>query len=193
LGETPTRADVSGWCDTTSTAVRSWVLARLSRRRRCHRSGTHTVSRLGVLRAGVPCEFARLAGTTAGAEAHRARRDRIKVGSGQGGRDREGCSGSPRTPGGISPLDGTPPASGQFGLAKALQDLFPIAGYCPSDARLAHPVQVVDAPLKLVRSGHGGLPISPISRSSSPWVWREPMRALPRDVGLWIGYPAMGG
>jgi hypothetical protein len=49
----------------TCMTVRSWVLTPSSRRRRCHRAGNHAASRPSLLRPGVPCDSARLAGTTA--------------------------------------------------------------------------------------------------------------------------------
>jgi hypothetical protein len=62
LGESPTAAEVSGWCDTRCTTVRSWVLSPSSRRRRCHRSTIRALRRPSVLRPGVPCDSVRAAG-----------------------------------------------------------------------------------------------------------------------------------
>jgi hypothetical protein len=56
-----TEAEVSGWCDTTCTTVRSWVLNPSPLRRRCHRSATRALRRPSVLRPGVPCDSARVA------------------------------------------------------------------------------------------------------------------------------------
>jgi hypothetical protein len=48
---------------------------------------------------------------------------------------------------------------GRRPLAKTLLDLLAVARNYPRDVWLAHAVQVVDAPLELVQSGHGGFPI----------------------------------
>jgi hypothetical protein len=44
-------------------------------------------------------------------------------------------------------------------LAETLEDLLPVPGYSPGEVRLAHAVQIVDAPFQLVQSSHRRLAI----------------------------------